>query len=357
MTEYSYSYLKIFKHQKKLQEIKDGIVSAPISLRIKPTNRCNTNCFYCSYKNIKEYSRRGFSINPNDEIPLDVMIQLIDDINDMKIKSVILTGGGEPLIYSHISYLLEVLKEMNIDLGIITNGIKLSGENADLLTSAKWVRISLDSCDEQNYSNIRNATKSEFNTVIDNIFKFSKKKEKSCELGINNVINHMNYMDVYPFAEHMKNLGVNHVKYSARVTTNSNEYHKDFSSDVISDINKAQKEFENESFKIINVYEEQLGDCVKYYRTYSKCPIQQIIPSIGADSCIYLCHDKAYMNDGKIGDLKNDTFKNIWFSDNVKEIFKLFDAKKRCIHHCANDQRNMIINEYLNLNDNNINFI
>ena len=44
----TYSNIRIFKHPKKLKELVDGIVSAPIMARIKPTNICDQFCFYCS---------------------------------------------------------------------------------------------------------------------------------------------------------------------------------------------------------------------------------------------------------------------------------------------------------------------
>ena len=46
-----YSSLKIFAHSKEIDKVKNGERTAPIYVRIKPTNKCNQNCYYCHYKN------------------------------------------------------------------------------------------------------------------------------------------------------------------------------------------------------------------------------------------------------------------------------------------------------------------
>lgn len=360
MTEYSYSFIKIFKHIHKLDNIKNGIITSPISIRIKPTNKCNNYCFYCSYMDKEDMYDRGetYVFNKNDELPKEVFNQLINDIIDMKIKSVIFSGGGEPLLYKNIIDIIKPLYDNDIDIGFITNGYLLSGKIARALTISEWIRISMDSSNADTYAKIRNVPKKFFHVVEDNIKNFIQIKDKHCEFGINFVINHMNYNEIYESAIYFKNLGLDHIKYYPAVMTDTPNYHKQFRDKVKDDLIRAKDELEDESFKIIDVYGiEGIDICSKFYRSYSNCPIIQIIPAIGADSWVYLCHDKAYMVDGRIGNLKEKSFKEIWYSDETKKLFKEFDAKVMCNQHCAYDQRNIIINEYLNLDKSNPNFI
>ena len=126
---------------------------------------------------------------------------------------------------------------------------------------------------------------------------------------------------------------------------------------VKKDLKRAEEELNSDSFTVINKYENGLIDCSQEYRKYKKCPMMQIIPVVAADSKVYVCHDKAYAINGLLGDLNKKRFKDIWYSKETKKIFDTYDLKENCKYHCAYDQRNIILDEYLNLSDDNINFI
>ena len=47
-----YSSLKVLHYKDKLDSLEsDKPITAPIHIRIKPTNICNHKCYYCSYQN------------------------------------------------------------------------------------------------------------------------------------------------------------------------------------------------------------------------------------------------------------------------------------------------------------------
>jgi len=155
----------------------------------------------------------------------------------------------------------------------------------------------------------------------------------------------------------MHDLGVNHIKYTARMTNNVNDYHEDFKEQVIDQIKKVKDEFQSERFAVINLYESDFDLSAVFERQYSNCAVKEIITVIAADCKVYYCHDKAYLKNGIIGDIKEKSFRDIWFSQETTEKFKNFDAKIQCRHHCVYDDRNILLNTYLSLNKNHINFI
>ena len=147
-----YSSLKIFGHLEEIQKVRNGKRVAPIYIRIKPTNLCNQNCYYCHYKNpyltLDQYV-------PADEIKREKMLEIVRDMKDIGVKAVTFSGGGEPLLYPYIEETMEAVLDAGIDLSIITNGTLLTGRKAELLSQAKWVRISLESGCAETYSKIR----------------------------------------------------------------------------------------------------------------------------------------------------------------------------------------------------------
>jgi len=356
-----YSYIKIFRHKEKLDAIARGEVTPPIYVRIKPTSVCNHSCYYCSYRNPTDndihISDLRANFNSRDQIPEDIMMALIDDLAEMKVKAVTFSGGGEPLVYPYIEEALRRIIAAGIDLSIITNGHLLNGEKAQLLARAKWVRISMDSCRPERYAKIRGLKSEALNEIAGNIRRFSQIKAADCELGINFVIMPDNADEVYEAACFAKDAGVNHIKFCAVIHPDIQKTHKSIAPGVLSQIEKAEQELSDERFQIINKYAGDLELNAVFKRTYKRCPVQQIIPVVASDCKIYLCHDKAYVPGGELGSLRDKTFKEIWFSPETKKRFAEFDARKECAHHCVYDQRNMLINQFIDLDDSQVNFI
>lgn len=350
-----YSNLKIFAHAQTLKDIGEGKRTAPIYIRIKPTNYCNHKCYYCSYAD-SELNLRD-SVNKQDQIPWNKMQEIISDISEMGVKAVTFSGGGEPLVYPYIVETMRKVLDSGIDLSVITNGQLLKDERAEVLANAKWVRISFDSANAQTYANIRKLSANAFNEVCDNIRNFSQRKQKDCELGVNFVINHENAGQVYDMAKMVRDLGVNHIKYTARVTKDLFAYHRPFQQAAIDQIHRAKAELENESFRVINKYEGDFESSLMFHRCYDKCYINQIFTVIAADSKVYFCHDKAYVKEGVVGDLKNQSFKELWFSEDTIVRYQKFAPQKECEHHCVYDDRNELLNTFYSLDKNHINFI
>lgn len=349
-----YSELKIFYHNELLQSLIKGERCKPIYIRIKPTNRCNHDCNYChyrhSYVNLDEYKRE-------DEIPRDKMMEIIADMADMGVKAVTFTGGGEPLLYTYIEEAMERILSAGIDLSAITNGSLLQGKKAELLANAKWVRISVESLNDDMYCKIRGIKPHSFEALCSNIENFAKIKNKACEFGINVVVGKENCKEVRGIAELMKNLGVNHVKFSPMITTETKEYHKDFREYVSNELRLLQQELNDENFRVIDLYTGDFENSVVFEREYNKCFRKEFECVIAANSRVYFCQDTAYMSKGMVCDLSKSSFKEAWYSEEVTEKFLNFDAKRTCTHNCAYDSRNKLIGTFVNMDLNHINFI
>jgi len=355
-----YSYLKIFRHKEKLDAIGRGEVTPPLYVRIKPTNACNHHCYYCSYGNPEEVKQHVSELrarfNPKDQIAWEIMAALIKDLGEMTVRAVTFSGGGEPLLYPYIEEAMRLVLESGIDLSVITNGSLLDEGRADILKEAKWVRISMDSCRRERYGEIRKVKQEMFDKIAANISHFSRIKNPDCELGINFVITPKNADEIYDMAVFARDLGVNHIKMCAVIDPDMESVHGPIKGQVLEGIERTRA-LQEEHFKVISKYEDDLALNAVFERTYRRCPIQQIIPVVAADAKVYVCHDKAYVPGGELGSLKEKSFQEIWYSEETRQRFKNFDARKECRHHCVYDQRNIFINQYLDLDESQINFI
>lgn len=349
-----YSQLKIFHHKELLERLENAQRCSPLYIRIKPTNVCSHNCYYCHYKNpyltLDEY-------DPKDMIPREKMMEIISDMKTMGVKAVTFSGGGEPLCYPFIEEAMEKILEAGIDLSVITNGSMLKGRKAELLAQAKWVRISIDSIDAASYAKIRGIGKDALPGLLKNIEDFAGIKNDTCELGINFVIGKENYTEISQVAETMKSLGADHVKFAPLFSNDTEGYHKDIKDDVTAQLDELGKRLNDGSFKIIDLYTDDFDNYEVFKRTYSRCPIKEFVCIIAANSKVYYCHDKAYLSDGCVCDLNGQSFQKGWNSDEVTEKFREFDAMKVCRQHCVYDSRNVLINSYLDMDLNHVNFV
>lgn len=353
-----YNQSKIAFHKGKLESLSKGEITSPIYVRIKPTNKCNHKCFYCSYD-----SEFGYLLSEKkyiqDEIPKEKMMEILNDFKSMDVKAITYSGGGEPLIYPFIEDTFEKTIDLGIDLSIITNGQNLNGRRAELLSQSEWVRISADYCNSKIFVKHRRISDSFFQKEKENIINFAKIKKPECELGINFLVTNLNSDYIYESTKFFKDLGVNHIRFSPIYIPKGNklssggseEYHLPFRKKVLKQIEMAKK-LENENFKVFNYYETDFDSVIKSIRKYSRCFMMETVPVIAANQNVYTCHDKAYSDSGLIGSIKDKSFKELWFSKDTAERFKQFNPQKSCKHHCTADGRNLSIIEMINELDN-----
>ena len=353
-----YSALKVFHFQEKLDSLPMDIkeIKAPLHVRIKPTNVCNHNCWFCAYK--VDNLQLGQDMVEKDFIPEDKMMEIIDDLKDMGIKAITFSGGGEPFVYKYFTATIKKLIEYNINFASLTNGSKLRGEIAELFAKhGTWVRISIDGYDAKSYAKSRNVKEKEFDKIIQNMQNFVKISERKCNLGVSFIIDETNYTKIYEFSKLMKDIGVDSIKLSGCVVANegdkNNEYHKPFFNKAKELSIKVKEELEDDNFEVFDSY-HYLED--KFEKNYDWCPYSQILPVIGADLNIYPCQDKAYnLENGLVGTIKNQRFKDFWFNDKNK-FFKI-NPSCHCNNHCVANTKNKMILEYLSVDPKHLGFV
>ncbi len=334
MVENVYSNLKLFQFTENFNGLYLNKILAPVHVRIKPTNVCNHNCWFCAYR--VDNLELGEDMNLGDSISQDKMREIVQDLIDMKVKAVTFSGGGEPLIYPHIVETIEKLGMNGIKVATLTNGSKLKNDVAKALAEfATWVRVSMDGWDDESLAIFRKTKKNEFSNIMKNIEDFAKLDSK-CELGVSFIINEKNYEHIYDYCKRVGELGVDHVKLSGCVVSNdgeeNNRYHEKFKNVVIEQIDRAVADLNTSKFQIINHYhdtEERFG------KNYTTCPVAQMLTVIGANCEIYTCQDKAYTQSGRLGSIKERSFREFWFSEENLSKIKSINPQTNCTHHCA----------------------
>lgn len=342
-----YSDLKFLQFQDHLDAVRERRVVAPAHIRLKPTNRCNHNCWYCCYRTDKLIL--GEDMVEADVIPEAKMVEIVDDLVDMGVKAVTFSGGGEPLVYKPLARMIERLAKGGVRVATLTNGVNLKNRVADALAEhATWVRVSIDGWDNASYTRLRDAADGEFDRVVANMRAFAA-RDGTCVLGVSFIVMRENVGRLYDFCSLMKDVGVHHVKLSGVVVANdvraNNFYHDEIAHTARGQIEKALA-LNDDRFAVIDHY-HRLD--TRFAKTYTRCPFLLFLTVIGADCRVYSCQDKAYTNSGLLGSIRERSFKEFWFSEENRERILTLDPSVQCRHHCVAHHKNLGIFDYLSL--------
>ncbi|MES1243423.1 MAG: radical SAM protein [Acidobacteriota bacterium] len=115
---------------------------APLSINLDLTTACNFLCDHCVDL---EILNTGISF---DHARLKDALALMAGRG---LRSVIVIGGGEPTVYPGFGDIVGLLKDLGLQVGVVTNGSRLEKvtEVAGRLDERDWVRLSLDSASDE----------------------------------------------------------------------------------------------------------------------------------------------------------------------------------------------------------------
>lgn len=349
-----YTRYKMFHFKDKIDSLpRRGAMLPPLHIRIKPTNFCNHDCWYCAYR-VSDL-QLGKDMVERDFIPEQKMLEILDDCDTMGVKAITFSGGGEPLIYKYMPQTLRRLKESKIQFATLTNGSNLKGEIAEIFAKyGTWVRVSMDGFDNESYKKFRGSGSKEFDKIITNMKNFKGLGGK-CYLGVSYIVGRENWHKIYEIAKILDEIGVDSVKISPTIISNdgddNNAYHEEIYEAVKEEIVRVKSDFKH--LEIYDSYHYQLHS---FQKDYDWCPYSQLMMVIGADLNIYPCHDKAYnLDEALLGSIKDVRFKDWWMGN--KEAFFKVNPKCVCNHHCVAHDQNKMLLEYLNADVEHLGFV
>ena len=161
----SHGWAEIEQRQKR--QIIRGIVSGkatpgPMHAEIDITDRCNVACYFCNQQDVRT----------KEQISLAHLKALVDELASTGLRSVRLSGGGDPLFHSGILEFLDhlALRGVVVD-NITTNGALLGPELARklVLQGAREVIFSLNAVDAADYHRMMKAQPATFDRVVENV--------------------------------------------------------------------------------------------------------------------------------------------------------------------------------------------
>ena len=344
-----YSPYKAVHHPGKIEQLKIGEISSPTCVQIDLTNKCNHNCAYCIFK---VYKNMGLSstFNGHDFIPLKDMTRILNELKEVGVPAIEYTGGGEPQFHPDFTKILEETVNRDFEWALVTNGaVNDLDRNLKYFKKATWVRVSVDASCAETHALMHGASVHDFNKIL----LFIKTLVKECPktvIGISFIISPINYREIVSATKLFKDFGCSNIRLSLVYTTEGLSLFKDQWKQII-ELVKTAKKLETNKFKVFNLVNFSANNMVNFNRNYGFCGYQHFITSIGADGNVYPCCTLRYDDDTSLGNLANQSFKDIWFGEKHKKWLKSNYLKEKCSHHfCLMDSKNEFI-EYLTMSN------
>jgi len=347
MSKYLFDGNKLLWHMDRVHKhYRDGKRIYPLHIDIGATKVCNAKCVYCY--GIKQ-------VMDNSIIPADILIKLFRDAPGLGIKSITVTGDGEPTLNPAIYQAVSEGSNRGLDIGFATNGILLNEARLSiLLSSCTWIRFNLSAVDRESYKSIHGVDK--WDCVQDNIklaVYLKKRYGYTCTLGLQMVLIPQVIKQVVPEARWAITNAVDYFvikQFSDPGCKEMSQFSLNwYDNPEVETILREAEALSNENTKIIAKHGMIHSKGVRLYDHCVDCPlIFQISGSSKCYPCGFLFNDEKYC----YGDLKKQSLKEILDSEHYWEIIRRmryeFNTQKDCKGCCRHDFTNSFINEYLN---------
>jgi MoaA/NifB/PqqE/SkfB family radical SAM enzyme len=321
---------KILKHIDRVDAWLKGKNPIPVTVEIDMTNSCNHRCPECS--------GWYFQDKDCDSLPLDLAIDTIKQIAKVGIRGLIFTGGGDPLCHPGTKNAVRLAHDLGLDIGFITNG-------SLLLKCCKWLRISLDAASSKTFEKIHGMYGDTFDRLLDNLrllVKMKKEIGSDTTIGTGYLTSKHTKKEMIAASIICKKIGVDYLQFRPLQIHNNGkfEYHRAYG--IEKEILKCLK-YSKDGYKVL--YSKHKYDMMKeknFGRNYKKCYGQQFATVIAADAKMYICcHMRGYAK-YCIGDLKKNTFLEIWNSARRKKVVENIDFRD-CVPLCRDNTFNQIL--------------
>ena len=328
---------KILKHIDRVNDWLSGCNPPPITVEIDMTNLCNHKCPEC----VSSY----FRMPDASSLSKELSSRIIGELKEAKIRGLIFTGGGEPLCNVYTIGAVELAKGFGLDIGFITNGALLDKDaGRTLLNCCTWIRISVDASDEVMFQKTHGMNGKEFKLILENVKELANIKRQtgsSCTIGVGYLTSEATISGMTDAAKVCSRMNVDYIQFRPMQIHHGGKFDYHWA-DADKHIEECLKYSRNGYKVLFSRHKYDMMKDAKFGRNYGKCYGHQFATVISASGKMYVCcHLRGYEK-YCIGDLRQNSFEEIWNSEHRKKVCEGIDFKD-CIPLCRDNTFNQIL--------------
>ncbi len=326
---------KLLWHSDRIALMQSGQPTpAPISLEWDVSNICSHQCPFCSFGTKESH---GYRQQHWQHFPFDRAMTLIPELVLAGVRSVTLTGGGEPLMHPKVSTIMAELSAHGMPWGLVTNGAALHGPAHDLIAQyARFVRVSLDAGTESSHQAMHRPAQPEFHRIIENmrlLVRDSAVSDRQIPLmvGASFCVTDQNYREIGIAAQLVKQLGGNYLEVRPTYPT---DWRGDGWTNALTNVSAAIESLQDarlscdgDGFQIVGMI-DRFEALSKSPHDYDKCQIGPLTSVLGADGRLWHCCVQRGQTGFDLGNVLHAPFKDVWSQAQAKHIENVIDVKK-----------------------------
>lgn len=290
----------------------------PSFMEINLTNKCNMKCYWCISENFRS----------KDTLNKQELFKFLAEFKNAGGKAITFSGGGEPTNHPDFLHIIDYTWLLNLDIGLMTNGVYPTKYNKAIGSKIKWVRFSVDTVNQKKYKAWKGVD--EIHMVKKNIELL---RQYNISIGVNcNVNMNHSWLDVIGLIRAFNNK-VNYIQFRPILP----RYFKNEKSQI-NNVVWFLLELIDKFFPKVNISNDKLKDIkeMKFFQ-FEKCDGHFFEPILNANgdicTCMYHPNDKRFA----FGNIKKQSFKEIWNSAKRQKVIKFIrslDYSKECQACC-----------------------
>lgn len=180
----------------------------PITVELHPSNVCNHRCPGCTFSIPKRAKEQGEGEKFwKAKFDMDLLPELLEDMVELKVRGVILSGGGEPLLHPELATIIRGIHAAGIEVGLVTNGSLLHKDTEEMegvisavVECCTWCRVSVDAGSQEGYEAMHGQVAAvNFEKLVAGIVRLGAAKERAgsaVTLGVSYLMTPGNYLEI-----------------------------------------------------------------------------------------------------------------------------------------------------------------
>jgi MoaA/NifB/PqqE/SkfB family radical SAM enzyme len=207
---YGWSLVEQERKREIIAAIASGDATAgPTHAEIDLTDRCNVACYFCNQQDVRT----------TQQLPLDKIFSLLEELVAGGLRSVRLSGGGDPLAHRDVGKVVARLTELGVNVdNVNTNAALLDPGIADRLieNGCRELIVSLNAVDAADYHRMMQVRPAIFDKVLANVRRFVEQRGQRTlpVVTVQFLIDRENYRRIPEMYELGRSLGADRITIS-----------------------------------------------------------------------------------------------------------------------------------------------
>jgi radical SAM protein with 4Fe4S-binding SPASM domain len=326
------------------KKILEGKMPHPLMAVVYPSYVCNHNCQGCSYQELD--GKENVFLDPQN------FVKLLKSLHCLEVKSIELSGGGEPTLHPKFGELVELAANEGFELGLLTNGSLLSDRIADLVADHfTYIQVSLDASEVRVYNRIHDPPEIYgFQTILKNLEEvISKRNLKNSKLtvGAKVLVCQSNMNLIEEVINLAKDIGCDYIQFKPMRNAKDSLLPEQVS--LVDDFIKSLQE---------KYCPFPVCGGAKGSKTNMKCWLSPIHIVVDPWGDVYPCSHCQYRREStRMGNLFKQPLEKIWFGQRHKEVIRDLKVEECNLYDCRWHYYNEIMWQVIKENKMHLNFI